>query len=70
MKKQRRGLDRHNVSVKSILLGASNDFAQTSPSVPIVVVVVLGLYVPPTAKVIRRRDLGLKYYIKFNSKGI
>ena len=26
----------------------------------LVVVVVLGFYVPPTAKVIRRRDLGLK----------
>ena len=40
-------------SVISILLGTSIDFtAPTSPSVSIVVVVVvLGLYVPPTAKV-------------------
>ena len=46
-------------SVISILLEASIDFtAPTSPSVSKVVVVVLGLYVPPTAKVIRRRDLG------------
>ena len=30
----------------------------------IVVVVVLGFYVPPTAKVIRRRDLGLKSHPK------
>ena len=29
-----------------------------------VVVVVLGFYVPATAKVIRRRDLGLKYHPK------
>ena len=29
-----------------------------------VVVVVLGFYVPPTAKVIRRRDLGLKSHPK------
>ena len=29
-----------------------------------VVVVVLGFYVPPTAKVILRRDLGLKYHPK------
>ena len=28
------------------------------------VVVVLGFYVPPTAKVIRRRDLGLKSHPK------
>ena len=27
-------------------------------------VVVLGFYVPPTAKVIRRRDLGLKSHLK------
>ena len=49
-------------SVISILLEASIDFtAPTSPSVSkVVVVVVLGLYVPPTAKVIPRRDLGLK----------
>ena len=49
-------------SVISIyLLEASIDFtAPTSPSVSKVVVVVLGLYVPPTAKVIRRRDLGFK----------
>ena len=32
--------------------------------VTIVVVVVLGFYVPPTAKVIRRRDLGLKSHPK------
>ena len=30
----------------------------------VVVVVVLGFYVPPTAKVIRRRDLGLKSHPK------
>ena len=30
----------------------------------LVVVVVLGFYVPPTAKVIRRRDLSLKYHPK------
>ena len=30
----------------------------------IIVVVVLGFYVPPTAKVIRRRDLGLKSHPK------
>ena len=30
----------------------------------IVVVVVLGFYVPPTAKVIQRRDLGLKSHLK------
>ena len=30
----------------------------------LVVVVVLGFYVPPTAKVIRRRDLGLKSHPK------
>ena len=48
-------------SVISILLEASIDFtAPISPSVSKVIVVVLGLYVPPTAKVIRRRDLGLK----------
>ena len=29
-----------------------------------IVVVVLGFYVPPTAKVIRRRDLGLKSHPK------
>ena len=29
-----------------------------------VLVVVLGFYIPPTAKVIRRRDLGLKSYPK------
>ena len=47
-------------SVISILLEASIDFtAPTSPSVS-KFVVVLGLYVPPTAKVIRRRGLGLK----------
>ena len=47
-------------SVIPILLEASIDFtAPTSPSVSKVVVVVLGLYVPPTAKVIRRRELGL-----------
>ena len=52
-------------SVISILLGASIDFmAPTSPSVSIVVVVMLGLYVPTTAKIIRRRDLGLKSYQK------
>ena len=32
--------------------------------VVVVVVVVLGFYVPPTAKVIRRRDLGLKSHPK------
>ena len=55
-------------SVISILLGASIDFtAPSSPSVSIVVVVVvvvLGSYVPPTAKVLQRRDIGLKYYPK------
>ena len=30
----------------------------------VVVVVVLGFYVPPTAKVVRRRDLGLKSHRK------
>ena len=30
----------------------------------LIVVVVLGFYVPPTAKVIRRRDLGLKSHPK------
>ena len=30
----------------------------------IVYVVVLGIYVPPTAMVIRRRDLGLKSHLK------
>ena len=34
------------------------------PAFCIVVVVVLGFYVPPTAKVIRRRDLGLKSHPK------
>ena len=33
-------------------------------SLGVVVVVVLGFYVPPTAKVIRRRDLGLKSHPK------
>ena len=33
-------------------------------SVIVVVVVVLGFYVPPTAKVIWRRDLGLKSHPK------
>ena len=32
--------------------------------VVVVVVVVLGFYVPPTAKVIWRRDLGLKFHPK------
>ena len=30
----------------------------------VVVVVVLGFYVPPSAKVIRKRDLGLKSHLK------
>ena len=48
-------------SVISILLEATIDFtAPTSHSVSKVVVVVLGLYVSPTAKVIRILDLGLK----------
>ena len=33
------------------------------------VVFVLGFYVPPTAKVIRRRDLGLKSHPKDLQKG-
>ena len=37
---------------------------QNLPGYMKVVVVVLGLYVPPTAKVIRRRDLGLKSHPK------
>ena len=35
-------------------------FSYTSIVVVVVVAAVLGVYVPPTAKVIRRRDLGLK----------
>ena len=37
---------------------------QTQLHVHVVVVVVLGFHVPPTAKVIRRRDLGLKSHPK------
>ena len=40
-------------------------------SVIVVVVVVLGFYVPPTAKVIRRQDLGLKSHSKdWRSQGL
>ena len=42
------------------LLGTSNEISNEK-----VMVVVLGVYVPPTAKIIRRRDQGLTSHPKY-----
>ena len=53
----------HRSLVYNEILKHSNN-PRSSCNLQIVVVVVIGFYVPPTAKVIRRRDLRLKSHQK------